>query len=81
MQCHVFKNPLPDHTLGRLNTLHISIIIVVIIIIIIIFIYCNCFSTRWQWLVDLYKNRKETAQKDKKYTKQYKNTKYTKNTK
>jgi len=25
-----------------------------------IFIYCNWVSTRWQWSVDLYKNRKET---------------------
>jgi len=25
------------------------------------FIYCNWVSTRWQWSVDLYKNRKETA--------------------
>ena len=28
-----------------------------------IFIYCKWVSTRWQWSVDLYKNRKETAQK------------------
>jgi len=26
-----------------------------------IFIYCNYVSTRWQWSVDLYKNKKETA--------------------
>ena len=26
-----------------------------------IFIYFNWFSTLWQWLVNLYKNRKETA--------------------
>jgi len=26
-----------------------------------IFIYCNWVSTRWQWSVNLYKNRKETA--------------------
>jgi hypothetical protein len=65
------QNPPPDHTLGQLNTLHVMMMI-------IIFIYCNCFSTSWQWSVDLYKNRKETVQKDKKYTKQYKNTKYTK---
>ena len=26
-----------------------------------IFIYCNWVSTRWQWLVNLNKNRKETA--------------------
>jgi hypothetical protein len=26
-----------------------------------IFIYCNWVSTRWQLLVDLYKNKKETA--------------------
>ena len=43
-----------------------------------IFIYCNWFSTWWQRSVDLYKNRKETAQKEKQYTKQYKNTEYTK---
>jgi hypothetical protein len=32
-----------------------------------IFIYCNWVSTQWQWSVDLYKNRKETAQKEKQY--------------
>jgi len=42
-----------------------------------IFIYCNWVSTRWQWSVDLYKNRKETAQKEKQYI-IYKNTEYTK---
>jgi hypothetical protein len=26
-----------------------------------IFIYCNGFSTRWQWSVNLYKNRKGRA--------------------
>jgi hypothetical protein len=26
-----------------------------------VFIYCGWVSTRWQWLVDLYKNKKETA--------------------
>jgi len=26
-----------------------------------IFIYCKWISTRWQWSVNLYKNRKETA--------------------
>jgi hypothetical protein len=26
-----------------------------------IFVYCNWVSTRWQWSVNLYKNRKETA--------------------
>jgi hypothetical protein len=25
-----------------------------------IFIYCNWVSTRWQWSVNMYKNRKET---------------------
>jgi len=34
-----------------------------------IFIYCNWVSARWQWSVDLYKNRKETAQKEKQYKK------------
>ena len=38
-----------------------------------IFIYCNWGSTRWQWSVDLYKNRKQTVQKEKQRTKQYKN--------
>jgi len=42
-----------------------------------IFIYCNWVSTQWQWSVDLYPYRKETAQKEKQYTKQYKNTEYT----
>ena len=27
----------------------------------VIFIYCNWISTRWQWSVNLYKNREETA--------------------
>jgi hypothetical protein len=40
-----------------------------------IFIYCYWVSTRWQWLVDLHKNRKETAQEEKQYTKQYRNNK------
>ena len=49
----------------------------------LIFIYyCNFFPTRWQWSIDLYKNREETAQKEKQYKnreetaqkeKQYKN--------
>jgi hypothetical protein len=26
-----------------------------------IFVYCNWVSNRWQWSVNLYKNRKETA--------------------
>jgi len=34
--------------------------LVIIIIIIIIIIYSNWVSTRWQWSVILYKNRKET---------------------
>ena len=43
------------------------------------FIYCNWLPTRWQWLVDLYKKRKETAiYKEKQYTKHYKNTEHTK---
>ena len=37
-----------------------------------LFIYCNWVSSWWQWLVDLYKNRKQTTQKEKQYTKQYK---------
>jgi hypothetical protein len=40
-----------------------------------LFIYSNWISTRWQWSVDLYKNRKETAQNEKQYTKNIKNTK------
>jgi len=36
------------------------------------FIYSSWVSTRWQWSVDLYKNKKETAQNEKQYTKQYK---------
>jgi len=49
--------------------------------IILVFIYCNWVSTRRQWSVDLYKYRKETAiyvQKQRQYTKQYKNTEHTK---
>jgi len=38
-----------------------------------VFIYCNCVSSWWQWSADLYKNGKETAQKKKRYTKQYEN--------
>ena len=30
-----------------------------------LFIYCNWVSTRWQWSVDLYKNMKDAAQKEK----------------
>jgi len=44
----------------------------------VIFIYCNLVSTRWRWSVDLHKNLKETEQKEKQYTKQYKYTEYTK---
>jgi len=40
-----------------------------------IFIYCNWVSTRWQCSVDWYESRKERAQKERQYTKQYKNTK------
>jgi len=40
-----------------------------------IFIYCNWVSVRWQLSVDLYKNRKEKAQKEKQYTTQYKTKK------
>jgi len=43
-----------------------------------LFINCNWVSTRWQWWVDLYKNGKETAQKEKQYTKDTQNTEYTK---
>ena len=39
-----------------------------------ILIYCNWISTRWQCSVDFYKNRKATTQKEKQFTKQYKNT-------
>jgi len=39
------------------------------IYMIYLFIYCKWVSTRWQWSVDLYKNRKETGQKEKQYTK------------
>jgi hypothetical protein len=40
-----------------------------------LFIYSNWIYTRWHWSVDLYKNRKETAQNEKQYTKNIKNTK------
>jgi len=42
------------------------------------FIYRNWVSTWWQWSVDLYKNRKETARKEQQYTKNKKqqNTEY-----
>ena len=33
-----------------------------------IFIYCNLVSTLLQWLVDLYKNRRETAHREKQCT-------------
>jgi hypothetical protein len=45
-----------------------------------IFIYWNWVYTRWKWLVDLHENRKDTARKEKQYTKQYKNNTRTKNT-
>ena len=32
-----------------------------------IFIDCNWISSRWQWSVVLYRNGKETAQKEKQY--------------
>ena len=35
----------------------------------IIFIYCILVSTRWQWSVDWYDKTKNTAQKEKQYTK------------
>ena len=57
MQFHVFKNPPPDHTLGRMNTLHM---------IMIMFIYCNFFSARCQLSVDLYKNRLRDSTKGEK---------------
>jgi len=38
-----------------------------------ILFYWNWISTWWQGSVDLYKNRQETAQKEKQYTKHYKN--------
>jgi hypothetical protein len=40
---------------------------------ILIFIYNSWFSSRWQWSVDLYQNKKQTAQNEKKYTTLYKN--------
>jgi hypothetical protein len=45
-----------------------------------IFICCNWVSTRWQWSVDLYQNRKEHKRDTihKTVQKQYKNTEYTK---
>ena len=49
-------------------------------IYIYLIIYCNWVSTLWQWSVDLCKNRKETAQKEKQYTKLYKNNTKTQNT-
>ena len=45
-----------------------------------IFIDYNLVSALWQWSADLYKNRKITAQKEKKQTKQYKNKTETQNT-
>ena len=56
-------------------------ILMMIIMIMVILMYCNWVSTRWQWWVVLYKNRKETAQKEKniqRNTKTIKNTEYTK---
>jgi len=42
-----------------------------------LFIYSNWISTRWQWSIDLYKNRKDTVQNEKQYTKLYKKYKGT----
>jgi len=36
-----------------------------------ILICCNWVSTRWQWSVDLNKNRKETVQKVKRHKKKH----------
>jgi hypothetical protein len=41
-------------------------------IMMMIFIYFNWVSTRWQQSAVFYKNRKETAQNEKQYSKQYK---------
>ena len=46
-----------------------------------IFTDCSWVSTRWQWSVNLYKNRKETSQKEKQYTKDTKTTQKTQSTK
>jgi len=45
-----------------------------------IFFNRSLVSTLWQWSVGLYQNRKETAQKETRYTKQYKNNTKTQNT-
>ena len=53
--------------------------VLLLILMFIYFIYCNWVSCRWQRSVDFYKTRKETAQKVKQYTKQYKtHTEYAK---
>jgi hypothetical protein len=47
-----------------------------------IFIYCDWVSTRWQWWVNLYKNRKETGiYKRRNNTQNNTKTKNTKNLK
>ena len=45
-----------------------------------LFIDCDWVSTRWQWSVNLYKIRKETAKMEKQYTKKYQNNIKTQNT-
>jgi len=71
-----FLSPIVCFTriLGQSYLLHDSVVLCDMI-----FIYCNRFSTRWQWSVNLYKNKKRDSniQKEKQYTKQYKNTEYT----
>jgi len=41
----------------------------------IMFIYCKWVSIRWQWLVNFFKNGKETAQKEIQSTQNTQNTK------
>ena len=49
-----------------------------VMIYVMIFINCNSVSTRWQRSVNLYKNRKLTARKEKQHIRQCKSTEYTK---
>jgi len=49
--------------------------------ILYLYVYCIWVSTGWQWSVDWHRNRKQAAQKEKRYTKKCKNNTNTQNTK
>ena len=67
----------------KFQAAHIMMVVVMMMMMMMmmmmIFIYCSWVSTRWQWSVNLYRNRKETAiYKGKTIHKKYSYTEYTK---